>query len=105
MEEKQMSETRIGIDPELASQGLTSLTSVMEMLENAKQAYIPYRDNCNEVFGDELGAEVHEAGENLILGLDKVNETTDSIVKWGKDLSDSYVSVKDSCKAMFAKFK
>lgn len=100
-----MAETKVGIDLDLASQGLTSLSSVMEMLENAKQAYLPYRDNCAEVFGDELGAEVHDAGERLIAGLDAINETNDSIVKWGNSLSDSYVSVKDTCKAMFQKFK
>ena len=91
----------IGLDPEIVSSGLTNLKSVMELLENAKQAYMPYRDNCSQVFGDEIGAEVFEAGEKLLMGLDEINETTDSVVGWGNSLKDEFILTKDDCKAMF----
>ncbi|SHI26310.1 hypothetical protein SAMN02745229_02554 [Butyrivibrio fibrisolvens DSM 3071] len=95
---------RVGIDPEIAQEGITNLQAVMDLLQEAKDAYLPYRDNCNEVFGDELGAQVHEVGEKLLTGMDQVNESTESYIKWGKDLVDSYISVKDSCKALFERF-
>jgi hypothetical protein len=104
MEEKQMSQI-IGLDPEMVSSGLTSLQSVMELLENAKQAYLPYRDNCTQVFGEELGAEVFDAGEKLLTGLDEINETTDSIVGWGNSLKEGFISTKDTCKEMFLRLK
>ena len=73
--------------------------------ENAKQAYLPYRDNCTQVFGEELGAEVFDAGEKLLTGLDDINETTDSIVGWGNSLKEGFISTKDTCKEMFLRLK
>ena len=93
--------SRVGIDPEIASQGISSLKSVMDLLEEAKQAYLPYRDNCIEVFGEELGARVHDVGEKLLTGMDQVNESTNTYIGWSNDLKDTYIGVKDSCKAMF----
>lgn len=94
----------VGIDLDMTQEGIKNLHSVMDLLQEAREAYLPYRDNCNEVFGSELGAKIHEVGEKLLTGMEQVNESTESYIKWGNDLMNGYVDVQDGCMALFDRF-